>query len=253
MGPYFLGDKGNYGVEHDQGFPQNLQKAGSCIVRRLAPALQLRLYHLQIPVAELVPHELIQFMGRVVETVFIQGGGHVFLDLFQTVQDPAVGKPIGLGRGKLRDLFIQVHEREPGRVPDLVYKMAIPLDALLGHLYVPAHGRESGQGKAEGVRAEILDGQKGIDHVALGLAHLLTLGVPDQGVDIHVPKRHLGQEVNAHHHHPGHPEKKYIKTGDQNRGGIKSLQVLGLIRPAQGGKRPQGGGEPGIQDILVLA
>ena len=72
----------------------------------------------------------------------------------------------------------------------------------------------------------------------------------------------LIQEVILHFHcicgllaggedHPGHPEEYDVVAGDQHVGGIEVVQVGGLLRPAQGGEGPQGGGEPGVQHVRV--
>ena len=52
--------------------------------------------------------------------------------------------------------------------------------------------------------------------------------------------------------HTDDPEEDDIITGYQDIGRIKILQILGLLRPAQGLKRPQCGGKPGIQRIGIL-
>ena len=52
--------------------------------------------------------------------------------------------------------------------------------------------------------------------------------------------------------HPGHPEEDDVVAGDQHVGGVEIVQILGLLGPAQGGEGPQGGGEPGVQHVLVL-
>ncbi|OPY86789.1 MAG: hypothetical protein A4E72_01610 [Syntrophus sp. PtaU1.Bin208] len=71
-------------------------------------------------------------------------------------------------------------------------------------------------------------------------------------MEIDIPEGDVVHDVFPHHHHPCHPEEEDVKAGNEQRGGIKGLQGLGLIRPAQGGKRPEGGAEPGIQDVLLL-
>ena len=48
-------------------------------------------------------------------------------------------------------------------------------------------------------------------------------------------------------------QKKMMSwPGHQRAGGIEIFQILRLIRPAQRGERPQRGGEPGIQHVLIL-
>src|SRR3546814_16723137 len=57
--------------------------------------------------------------------------------------------------------------------------------------------------------------------------------------------------MDAHHHHPGDPEEDDVEPGDQHVPGIVALQLRRLIRPAKSGKGPEGGGEPGVQHVLV--
>ena len=74
----------------------------------------------QIPVAELVPEELVERLGGVVEAVGFDGAVHILLDLFEAVEQPLVMEPLHLvefhGGGHVLG---QVHEREPGSVPQL--------------------------------------------------------------------------------------------------------------------------------------
>ncbi len=97
-----------------------------------------------------------------------------------------------------------------------------------------------------------LDDLQRIDDVAPGLAHLLALGVPHQGMDVDIPEGNVPHELEPHHHHPGHPEEEDVKPGHQDGGRVEDFQVLGAVRPAQGGKRPQRGAEPGIQHVGFL-
>ena len=71
-------------------------------------------------------------------------------------------------------------------------------------------------------------------------------------MDVDILERDLPHEFEPHHLHPGNPEEDDVKTGDQDRGGIKGFQLRGLVRPAERGERPEGGGEPGVEDIGVL-
>jgi len=147
---------------------------------------------------------------------------------------------------------VQVHQRETGGVPDFVTEVAIACDSLFGQFDVATLGGESGQGKAEGVSAVLVDDGQRINHVSFGFGHLLSLGVTYQGVDIDIRKGNLIHEVQAHHHHAGYPEEKNVETGDQAGGGVEGFQFGGLIGPAHGGKRPEPGGKPGIEYVGFL-
>ena len=53
-------------------------------------------------------------------------------------------------------------------------------------------------------------------------------------------------------YHTDNPEEDDIVAGYQHIRRIEIFQLFGLLRPAQGRKRPQGRGEPGIQGVLIL-
>ena len=55
---------------------------------------------------------------------------------------------------------------------------------------------------------------QGIDHITLALAHLFPFRIPDEGMDIYILKWDIPHEMNAHHHHSGHPEKEDVKSRD---------------------------------------
>ena len=60
-------------------------------------------------------------------------------------------------------------------------------------------------------------------------------------------------EVQARHHHPRDPEEDDVETGDEGVRRIVALQFRRLLGPAEGRERPQGGREPGIENVLVSA
>ena len=86
---------------------------------------------------------------------------------------------------------------------------------------------------------EVFHHLDGVDYVALGLRHLLPVRIPYQSVDVHLAKRHrvlqralaavghrlFQHEVAAQHNHARHPEEKDVETGDQQLGGIKSIEI----------------------------
>ncbi len=58
--------------------------------------------------------------------------------------------------------------------------------------------------------------------------------------------------LNPGKNHPGHPEEDDVPAADQHAGRIIKVQISSFFGPAQGGKRPQGAGKPGVQNIFVL-
>ena len=59
--------------------------------------------------------------------------------------------------------------------------------------------------------------------------------------------------MQPHHDHACNPEEDDVETRDQHVGGVEALQRRILPGPAERGKRPKRGREPGVQHVLVLA
>ena len=102
-----------------------------------------------------MPDELVNRGRRVVETVLIQTPDHLGDGPVEPRFDPAVGDrfvlPANDGMGRV---ILQIHHREPGRVPDLVDEILVALDPLFRHPDIPSLGGEGGERKAKGVRPE---------------------------------------------------------------------------------------------------
>jgi hypothetical protein len=102
------------------------------------------------------------------------------------------------------------------------------------------------------LQLDAVDEIDGVEHVALGLGHLVALGVAHQAVDVDVAEGHLVHELEPHHDHPGDPEEDDVEAGDQHRGGVEGLEPLRVLRPAEGGEGPERGAEPGVEHVRVL-
>ncbi len=94
--PDLFGDEGHEGVEQPQDGAQDPSRtpwqwrpAG-----RVFFGIELGLDELQVPVAELVPDELVEGVGRQVELIGVQARRDLFGDLLQAAHDP------GLHHGK---------------------------------------------------------------------------------------------------------------------------------------------------------
>ena len=70
-------------------------------------------------------------------------------------------------------------------------------------------------------------------------------------MDEDVVEGHFAHVVQARQHHPRHPERDDVAAGDQHVGRIVVFQFLGLLRPAERGMRPEGGTEPGVENVVV--
>mmetsp|Transcript_498 Transcript_498/g.824 ORF Transcript_498/g.824 Transcript_498/m.824 type:complete len:496 (+) Transcript_498:478-1965(+) len=220
---------------------------------------------LDVPVGVLVPEELVDLAARVAQVVRIQGGGDVVGQLVAQRDDVLLrqrqrGKLLGRhgaahreGRPLLRREVLQVAQDEAPRVPQLVGEVPVGLHLLHAERHVLAGGDARDQRVPQGVRAVLLQRVDGVDHVALGLGHFLPRGVAHQAVHVDHLKGGLAGELDAHHHHAGHPEEQDVVPRLQALGGVEPLEVLALrVGPAHGGEGPQAGGEPGVQHVVVL-
>ncbi len=158
----------------------------------------------------------VQRVGGVVEAVGRERRVEVGAEPAGLADDPFVG-------GEGHRLRVEVGARaavvelgEAGGVPELGAEVAVAGDPVAGELDVAAHGGERGEGEADGVGAERVDQLDRVEDVADRLRHLLALLVADEGVDVDVAERHLADQLELHHHHPGDPEEDDVEAGDED-------------------------------------
>ena len=106
----------------------------------------------QVPVAVLVPGELVDGVGVQVEPAGIHRQAAVFDETPCARQDPAVGQA-GFGR-TVQGMFPDVHQDEPGGVPQFVAEVAVAFRAAQVEAHVAAGGGQRAERKTQGVRAE---------------------------------------------------------------------------------------------------
>src|SRR5439155_27077960 len=70
-------------------------------------------------------------------------------------------------------------------------------------------------------------------------------------MDVDGAERDVTAEVQPHHHHPGDPKEDDVKACNEHVRRIIPRQLGRLLGPTERRERPQCGGEPGIEDILV--
>ena len=198
-------------------------------------------------------------------------------------------RALGLGvLGEAAVLALGVHQHEAARVPELVAEVAVALAALGVEVDVASQARQRAEGEAHRVGAEAGDAvrelggrvlpdlrrglrpaQPGralleqrlegdavdqvdrVEHVALGLAHPLSVRVAHQTVDVDVAEGHLAGELQRHHDHPGDPEEDDVVAGDEHARWQEQLQLLRLLRPAERGEGHQRRRVPGVEDVGV--
>ena len=148
--------------------------------------------------------------------------------------------------------LLHVHHDETGCVPYLVCKVAACLNSLPVETHVVARCITGDQGHTQGICTVLVDHLQRIDTVAQGLTHLTALAVTHQTMDQYGIERAFSGLLITGEYHTDNPEEDDIVTGYQHIRRIEIFQFFGLLRPAQGRKRPQGRGEPGIQGVLIL-
>src|SRR5688572_2880791 len=70
-------------------------------------------------------------------------------------------------------------------------------------------------------------------------------------VDVDVAERDVVHKPEAEHDHAGDPKEQNVESGHERRRRIIGLELRSLLGPSQGGKRPESGGEPGVQHVRI--
>ena len=221
------------------------------IPRGILPVPQTRLDHLDIPVAQLLPHEVVDLVQSYAQLEPV----HIVRDILY--------QPVGLGQyplirqsEALRSFYdrgiSQIHHDKSGCIPYLVGEVAARLHSLPVEAHIIARRVACHERHAQRVRAVFVDDLDGIDAVAERLAHLASLRVSHQSV---YQNRMEGCDAGlliSGEYHPYDPEEDDIISRHQHIGRIEISHLRCIVRPAERGERPQRRREPRIQRILVL-
>src|SRR5215469_9978584 len=112
--------------------------------------LQDWLDELEVPIAVLVPDEVVERIRSTVESVSLQLRRHGGDGAVEAAENPAVREsPLGWwqwGAGT-----IKTHQAEPGGVPDLIGEIPVPLDPFFGELEVTPWRGHRGQSEPQRV------------------------------------------------------------------------------------------------------
>ena len=166
--PDLLGDEGHEGV-------QELEHVGEHIAQHLLSPdlavlvlpLQAGLGQLDIPVAVVVPDEVIDLLGGHTQLIPVHVVGDLRDDPVELGENPLVLQLQLLGQLTLVDG--QVHHQEAAGVPDLVGEVAHSLTPLGVEAHVVAGAVAGDQVEAQGVGAVLVGDLQGVDAVAQGL------------------------------------------------------------------------------------
>ena len=110
--PDLLGDEGHEGVQEAEHGAEHPEQDCLAVAAggRVLFIIELGLDEFQVPVAELVPDELVQHVGRLIEGVGVQRLPGLPDDLLEAAQDPGLHRGSGVDRQRRRT-------RLPGRSP----------------------------------------------------------------------------------------------------------------------------------------
>ncbi len=64
-------------------------------------------------------------------------------------------------------------------------------------------------------------------------------------------ERDLARELEAHHHHPGHPQEQDVARRREHVGRVEGAQLRGVVGPAERRERPQLAREPGVEHVGI--
>ena len=167
-------------------------------------------------------------------------------------QDPAVHRAFDPGIVDLARRAALIHLGKAGRIPELGGEVAIAFDGLFGEPDVAPLPGHAAHREAQRVGTVFVDQFQRVHGIALGLGHFLALLVEHERVDVDVLERNFPHEFEAHHHHPGDPEEDDVERGNKRRGREEGVEIDRLVRPALCGKRPEGGREPGVENVFIL-
>ena len=244
--PHLFGHIGQEGGEElEVGGEGRLQGVAGRLARRSAPAAVGPVLHqLQIIVGERPERSLGALQGSGV-VALVEGGGGVVDQVSQTGEQCPIEGLSGLGVG---GRFLAKHEA--AGVEDL-HRQA----TAHPHLALLEGGVGAGPPRrrpvAEGVGAEGLQGIHGGDHVALGLGHLLAVGVEHPARDsCGGPRQPAVFEVGPGYggEQPGADD--LVGLGAQVHG-EGAFEQVGVVFPVAGDLGAQRGGGPGVHHIGV--
>ena len=111
----------------------------------------------------------------------------------------------GLGQGTRVMNIVDVSDPA---VPVLTASIDVPgfdMKVWRNYAYTVTGGGD--QGKTHGVGSVLLGHFDRVNYIALGLRHLLLVGVANQPMDIDLAEGDVACHLDAQHDHPGHPEE----------------------------------------------
>ena len=215
--------------------------------------VEARFREFDVPVAELIPDELVNHAAGLAELELVEARRDIACRARVAREDPAVSERVVAFLGPIRLVkAFEVHEHVARCIPDLVREVARALNALPIEAHIVARRVARNEHEAQRIRAVLLDDLDRVDAVAERLRHLAALAVAHEAVDEDVVERDVLAEREAHHDHAGDPEEDDVVARDECRRRVEMLELRRLVRPAERLERPEARAEPRIEHVLVL-
>ena len=178
----------------------------------LFPAsVQAGLRELNIPVAEFIPEERVQFSSNISELKAVVCGVKGTNQTGQTREHPAIRFRLRLRLA--RNETVQVHIHKTGSIANLVGKVTAANQLILVELQILGTGNLHKQTEAHAVGTVILHQLQGIHAIAATLRHRLAIGSHNRGMDDDVLERDLIGKVERRHYHACNPQAHNIASG----------------------------------------
>ena len=249
----FLRNERNERMQQLQnGFQNVAEHAERMNLQFFVVAVKERLFHFDVPVAEIRPHEVVNFACGKTDFVFVEIDGNLFDKPLKLGENPFVNRQFFKLGNVLKLLAFHVHDEETAGVPKLVHEVAAGFHLFFGISGVASRSDARSQTETQGVGAVFVDNLQRIDAVAKRFGHLSALTVADEAVNKHFRKRNFAHVFDAAENHSGNPEEDDVVCGYENVGRVEIFEVFGLFRIAQSGERPKRAGEPCVQNVFVL-
>ena len=250
----FFGNERHKGMQKFQDAEQRIIQHHQSLLLFHAAGTELHLFGLDEPVAEIAPHQFINFMGGTVEAEFFQSSGNGCNGVIQLGQHPAFIRSQhqrGSQTAEVRS-HRALQAAETAGVPQLVGKVPAQFALFIAVTDIHPHRGDIGNGETQSVRTILRDHIQRIGGVPQRFAQFAAQIVTDDTGEIHILERNIIHKLTPGHDHAGNPEEDDIRPGHQVAGGIELLQFRGLFRPAHDGERPEPAGEPGVQHVFFL-
>ena len=219
-----------------QGFREDsTQSIESGICGRVLPLFicKSELGKLYIPVTELIPDKVVDFLYGDAKLIAIHVLGDFTNNRIQSGQNPAVSREKFFLLRHPHTFLRKIHHDEAAGVPDLVGEITAGLDLLHIEAHVIARRVACHKSQTKRVSPVLVDDFKRIDAVAQRLAHLAAECVADKTVDQNVMERTLTSLLIAREDHADDPEENDVITGDKNVSRVEILHLRCLFRPAE--------------------